>query len=256
MSAVIDVRDLTVRYSGATALDGVDLTVHAAEMVALIGANGAGKSTLVKALSGLVRPASGTITVDGRLAQVPEGREMFGDLTVDDNLRLGGWRNGRKGRDTRGIYDLLPELIPIRGRRAGTLSGGQQQMVAIGRALMARPDILVIDELSLGLAPLVVATLVDHLRALHTGRGLAVLFIEQNARLALDLCRRAYVLEAGRIVLHGPAADLARDARVTAAYLGGHVAVTPGPRPASAAVPTPSRQQSRPAGVNRRDRDE
>ncbi|GAA4953186.1 ABC transporter ATP-binding protein [Actinoplanes utahensis] len=227
MTGVIEVRDLTVRYSGATALDGVDLTVHAGELVALIGANGAGKSTLVKVLSGLVHPASGTITVDGRLAQVPEGREMFGDLTVDDNLRLGGWRNGRKGRDTTHVYDLFPDLIPIRARRAGALSGGQQQMVAIGRALMARPDILVVDELSLGLAPLIVTTLVGHLRSLHADRGLAVLLIEQNARLALDLCHRAYVLESGRIALHGAAADLARDPRVAAAYLGGHVPVTP-----------------------------
>ncbi|MBW6440170.1 ABC transporter ATP-binding protein [Actinoplanes hulinensis] len=226
MTPVVETRALTVRYSGATALDGVDLTVHEHEMVALIGANGAGKSTLVKALSGLLRPDSGTITVTGRLAQVPEGREMFGDLTVDDNLRLGGWRNGRGGRDTTGAYELLPELAGIRTRRAGTLSGGQQQMVAIGRALMARPDILVIDELSLGLAPLIVTTLVDHLRALNTDRGLAVLLIEQNARLALDLCDRAYVLEAGRIALHGRAADLARDPRVAAAYLGGHIEVT------------------------------
>ncbi|MDI6097457.1 ABC transporter ATP-binding protein [Actinoplanes sp. NEAU-A12] len=225
MTGVIEVRDLVVRYSGATALDGIDLTVHENEMVALIGANGAGKSTLVKVLSGLLRPESGTITVAGRLSQVPEGREMFPDLSVDDNLRLGGWRNGRKGRDTTAIYDLLPDLAPIRARKAGALSGGQQQMVAIGRALMARPDVLVVDELSLGLAPLVVAALVDHLRFLHTERGLAVLLIEQNARLALDLCRRAYVLEAGRIALHGPARELSRDPRVTAAYLGGHVAV-------------------------------
>jgi branched-chain amino acid transport system ATP-binding protein len=227
VTAVVETHDLTVRYSGAIALDGVDLTVREHEMVALIGANGAGKSTLVKALSGLLRPAAGTITVRGRLAQVPEGREMFGDLTVDDNLRLGGWRNGRHGRDTTPVYDLLPELTAVRHRKAGALSGGQQQMVAIGRALMARPDILVIDELSLGLAPLIVTTLVDHLRALNTDRGLAVLLIEQNARLALDLCDRAYVLEAGRIALQGPAATLADDPRVAAAYLGGHVAVTP-----------------------------
>jgi branched-chain amino acid transport system ATP-binding protein len=150
---------------------------------------------------------------------------MFGDLSVDDNLRLGGWRNGRHGRDTAGIYRLMPALAELRRRRAGLLSGGQQQMVAIGRALMARPDVLVVDELSLGLAPLVVADLVAHLRELHTERGLAVLLIEQNARLALGLCRRAYVLEAGRIVLQGPAEELARDPRVTAAYLGGHVVV-------------------------------
>ncbi|MEV6300054.1 ABC transporter ATP-binding protein [Actinoplanes sp. NPDC051861] len=227
MSAVVEVSELTVRYSGATALDGVSLFVGEGELVALIGANGAGKSTLVKALSGLVRAESGTVDVRGRLAQVPEGREMFGDLTVDDNLRLGGWRNGRKGRDTGAIYELLPDLGPLRGRRAGALSGGQQQMVAIGRALMGRPDVLVIDELSLGLAPLIVEVLVEHLRELHASRGLAVLLIEQNARLALELCERAYVLEAGRVALSGPASELARDSRVAAAYLGGHVAVNP-----------------------------
>jgi branched-chain amino acid transport system ATP-binding protein len=220
----VEVTGLTVRYSGATALDGVDLHVGEGELVALIGPNGAGKSTLVKAVSGLVRPAAGQVTVRGRLAQVPEGREMFGDLSVDDNLRLGGWRNGRHGRDTTEIYRLLPGLDGLRRNRAGLLSGGQQQMVAIGRALMARPDVLVVDELSLGLAPLVVDELVGHLRTLNAERGLAVLLIEQNARLALTLCRRAYVLEAGRVVLHGPAGDLARDPRVTAAYLGGDVA--------------------------------
>jgi branched-chain amino acid transport system ATP-binding protein len=224
MTAVVRVEGLVVRYGGATALDGIDLTVEAGEMVALIGANGAGKSTLVKALSGLVGAEAGQITVRGRLAQVPEGREVFAGLSVDDNLRLGGWRNGRRGRDTSGIYELMPELSGLRRRAAGTLSGGQQQMVAIGRALMARPDILVVDELSLGLAPLVVRTLAGHLEALHRERGLAVLLIEQNARLALSMCRRAYVLEAGRIALSGDAAELARDPRVAAAYLGGHVA--------------------------------
>jgi branched-chain amino acid transport system ATP-binding protein len=219
---LVDVRSLTVRYSGATALDGVSLHVDEGEMVALIGANGAGKSTLVKALSGLVTPHAGEITVTGRLTQVPEGREMFADLSVDDNLRLGGWRNGRRGRDTSAVYELLPALVPLRRRAAGTLSGGQQQMVAIGRALMGRPDVLVVDELSLGLAPLVIETLVDHLRALHSERGLAVLLIEQNARLALALCSRAYVLEAGRVVLEGGSRALAGDQRVTAAYLGGH----------------------------------
>ena len=220
---VVEVAGLTVRYAGATALDDVDLTVGAGDLVALIGANGAGKTTLVKALSGLVRPAAGRVTVRGRLAQVPEGREMFGDLSVDDNLRLGGWRNGRRGRDTSEIYRLLPALDGLRRRRAGLLSGGEQQMVAIGRALMARPDVLVVDELSLGLAPLVVTDLIAHLRTLNAERGLAVLLIEQNARLAFELCRHAYVLEAGRVVLHGPSGDLARNPRVTAAYLGGPV---------------------------------
>ncbi|GAB7039155.1 MULTISPECIES: ABC transporter ATP-binding protein [Catenuloplanes] len=223
MSAVLEVRDLSVRYAGAIALDGVSLTVSAGERVALIGANGAGKTTLVRAVCGLVRPAAGTVTVRGRCAQVPEGREVFGDLTVEDNLRLGGWRNGRRGRDTTAVYALFPALAGLRRRRAGTLSGGQQQMVAIGRALMARPDVLVIDELSLGLAPLAVEEITGHLRAL----SVALLLIEQNARLALDLCARGYVLESGRVALAGDAAGLAADPRVAAAYLGGHVAVTP-----------------------------
>ena len=230
MSAVLEARDLVVRYSGATALDGVDLTVGRNELVALIGANGAGKTTLVRALSGLVRPDVGHVTRHGRLAQVPEGREVFAGLSVDDNLRLGGWRNGRAGRATGEIYELMPELAAVRRRAAGTLSGGQQQMVAIGRALMGRPDVLVVDELSLGLAPKVVDVLVGHLRRLHRDRGLAVLLIEQNARLALGLCHRGYVLEAGRVVLHGPADRLARDPRVVAAYLGGHVAAQEAPR--------------------------
>ncbi|WP_433794863.1 ABC transporter ATP-binding protein [Actinoplanes sp. CA-252034] len=151
MTGAVEIRNLTVRYAGATALDDVSLTVPPHGLTALIGANGAGKSTLVKALCGLIRPDRGTITVGGRIAHVPEGREMFGDMTVDDNLRLGAWRSRR--RDTAAVYDLFPDLTALRARRAGNLSGGQQQMVAIGRALMADPDILVIDELSLGLAP-------------------------------------------------------------------------------------------------------
>jgi branched-chain amino acid transport system ATP-binding protein len=220
---LIDVRDLVVRYGTATALDGVSLTVGAGELVTLIGPNGAGKSTLVNTLSGIVAPAAGTVSVQGRLAHVPEGREVFPDLTVDDNLRLGGWRNGRRGRDTGRIYEILPDLVRVRRQRAGSLSGGQQQMVAVGRALMARPDVLMIDELSLGLAPMVVADLVRHLRELNAGQGLAVLLIEQNARLALGLCSRAYVLETGRIVLEGPADEVAASPRVAAAYLGGPV---------------------------------
>ena len=223
MSAVVSVEGLVVRYGAATALDGVDLFVDAGEMVALIGPNGAGKSTLVNTLAGIVPPVAGRYEVRGRLAVVPEGREVFGDLTVDDNLRLGGWRNGRRGRDTSAIYDLLPDLVRVRRQKAGLLSGGQQQMVAVGRALMARPEVLVVDELSLGLAPLVIADLVAHLRELNSARGIAVLLIEQNARLALDLCARAYVLEAGRIVLHGPSAELADSSAVAAAYLGGSV---------------------------------
>jgi branched-chain amino acid transport system ATP-binding protein len=220
---VVEVDELVVHYGAATALDRVDLTVGEAELVALIGPNGAGKSTLVNALSGLVKPAAGNVTVRGRLAQVPEGRQVFGDLSVEDNLRLGAWRQPQRRRDLTPVYDVLPDLVALRHRRAGLLSGGQQQMVAVGRALMSRPDVLVVDELSLGLAPLVVADLVSHLRELNTTRGLAVLLIEQNARLALGLCARGYVLEAGRIVAHGPSGELAESPRVARAYLGGSI---------------------------------
>jgi branched-chain amino acid transport system ATP-binding protein len=218
---VIDVANLVVRYGNATALDGVSLSVGESEMVALIGPNGAGKSTLVNTLSGIVKPAAGRFDVRGRLAHVPEGRQVFGDLSVEDNLRLGAWRV--RDRDPEYAYEVLPALRLIRGQEAGQLSGGQQQMVAVGRALMARPDVLVIDELSLGLAPLIVADLVRHLRVLNAARGVAVLLIEQNARLALQVCSRAYVLEAGRIAMHGPAEELARSPRLTQAYLGGSV---------------------------------
>ncbi len=215
---IADVRDLTVRYGAATALDGVSLHVAEHEMVALIGPNGAGKSTLVNALCGILRAAGGAVAVRGDLALVPEGRHLFPSLSVDDNLRLGAWRLRR--RDTAHIYDLLPGLGKLRDRPAGRLSGGEQQMVALGRALMARPDLLVIDEMSLGLAPKVVDDLAVHLRERNAADGLAVLLIEQNARLALDLCARAYVLEAGRVVAEGPSAELAGSPEVAAAYLG------------------------------------
>jgi branched-chain amino acid transport system ATP-binding protein len=216
--ALIDVRDLTVRYGAAVAVEGVHLRVDRGELVALIGPNGAGKTSLVNAVCGLIRPAAGTVRRHGRVALVPEGRQLFAPLTVDDNLRLGGWRG--RDRNTSAIYELMPELVPLRHRRAGLLSGGEQQMVAVGRALMARPDVLVIDEMSLGLAPLVVDKLADHLRDRNRAEGLAVLLIEQNARLALELCGRGYVLEAGRLVAEGSSAELAANPAVTDAYLG------------------------------------
>jgi branched-chain amino acid transport system ATP-binding protein len=216
---VIEVRDLVVRYGSATALDGVSLEVGAGELVALVGPNGAGKSTVVNTLAGVLRPAAGSARVAGRLAVVPEGRQLFGDLTVEDNLRLGAWRSGQ--RDPARVYDLFPDLVKIRQQRASTLSGGQQQMVAVGRALMADPEVLAVDELSLGLGPIVVANLARHLRDLNRDRGVAILLIEQHARLAFDLCRRAYVLEAGRIVAAGPSAELASSPEVARAYLGG-----------------------------------
>jgi branched-chain amino acid transport system ATP-binding protein len=223
MKALIEVADLVVRYGTATALDRVALTVGAGELVALIGPNGAGKTSLVNAIAGVLRPAAGRVELRGRVGLVPEGRQMFGDLTVEDNLALGAWRRRRSrgARDTARVYDMLPQLAGLRGRRAGSLSGGEQQMVAFGRALMAEPDVIVVDELSLGLAPLVTADLAGHLRELNSERGLAVLLIEQNARLALDLCGRGYVLEAGRIRAEGGAAELAAGPDVTDAYLGG-----------------------------------
>ncbi|NGN62318.1 ABC transporter ATP-binding protein [Streptomyces sp. A7024] len=228
---VITVEDVVIRYGTATAVDRVGLTVAAGETVALIGPNGAGKSSLVNAIMGLIRPAAGSVRVHGRAALVPEGRQLFPELDVEDNLRLGAWplrSQGAKARDTTRVYEVLPDLADLRRRRAGTLSGGQQQMVAFGRALMADPEVLVVDELSLGLAPLITAALADHLRELNAARGLAVLLIEQNARLALDLCTRAYVLEAGRIRIEGPSRQLADSAEVAAAYLGG-AAEPPGP---------------------------
>jgi branched-chain amino acid transport system ATP-binding protein len=216
---VLQVRELVVRYGHATALDGVSLSVARGEMVALIGPNGAGKTTLLNAISGLLEPVSGAYVVDGRVAQVPEGRQLFADMTVEDNLRLGAWRV--RQRDPARVFDLFPQLVGLRRRIAGTLSGGEQQMVAVGRALMAEPDLLAVDELSLGLAPLVVDDLAQHLLRLNREQGTTILLVEQNARLAFDLCPRAYVLEAGRITLSGASAELAQSKAVQAAYLGG-----------------------------------
>jgi branched-chain amino acid transport system ATP-binding protein len=216
---VVAVEELSVRYGSATALDGVSLTVAAGEMVALVGSNGAGKSTLLNTLSGVVRQARGRVQIHGQLSHVPEGRQLFADLSVDDNLRLGAFRV--RERDTAWVYRLLPELERTRKQRAGSLSGGQQQMVAIGRALMSKPDVLAIDEMSLGLAPLIVRDLSRILAALNAERGLAVLLVEQSARVALDLCTRAYVLESGRIVASGTARELAQSAFLRRAYLGG-----------------------------------
>ena len=216
---MLSVRDLVVRYGQATALDRVSLEVHKSEMVALVGPNGAGKTTLLNSVCGLIEPAGGDVVLEGRIAQVPEGRQLFADMTVEDNLRLGAWTT--RARDPSHIYDLFPPLRGMRRRLAGTLSGGEQQMVAVGRALMAQPDLLAVDELSLGLAPMVVEDLADHLVRLNRETGMAVLLVEQNARLAFELCPRAYVLEAGRIVLSGSSDELARSPAVQAAYLGG-----------------------------------
>jgi branched-chain amino acid transport system ATP-binding protein len=220
---MLHITDLVVTYGSATALDSVSLEVSRGEMVALVGPNGAGKSTLINAVSGLLSPASGSVRCEGRVAQVPEGRQMFPDMSVEDNLVLGGWAT--RQRDLTEVYDLLPDLAGMRRRKAGKLSGGQQQMVAIGRALMARPDLLVIDELSLGLAPLVVADLARHLETLNRERGTTVLLVEQEIALAFEICPRAYVLEAGRVVASGHSAELAESPALREAYLGGGLGV-------------------------------
>ena len=221
---VIEVERLSVRYGAAVALENVSLSVAAGEMVALVGSNGAGKSTLLDALSGIVEKDTGKIRILGRMAHVPEGRQLFPDLTVDDNLRLGAFRFG--DRDTAWVYELLPELERTKKQRAGTLSGGQQQMVAIARGLMSRPDVLALDEMSLGLAPIVVQTLSRLLSDLNAQRGLGVLLVEQSVRLAFSLCTRAYVLETGKVVASGTTAELAHNPFVEGAYLG-----TPGRAP-------------------------
>ena len=228
---------LTVAYGPVTALSDVDLDVRRGEVVALLGANGAGKTTLLRCISGLVRPRHGDILLDGRslaglgvearvrlgLAHVPEGRRVFPGLTVLENLTVAtsAWR--RRGEsisaDLDGVLALFPRLRERTSQLGWSLSGGEQQMLAIGRALMARPRLLLLDEPSLGLAPIVAEELYDKIREIN-GRGVTVLLVEQNTVLALAVAARAYVLEIGRIVLEGPSAELRRHARVREAYLG------------------------------------
>lgn len=216
---MLSLSDVVIRYGSAVAVDGVTLDVHQGEMVALVGPNGAGKSSLVNAASGVVALASGRLEVGGRVAQVPEGRLMFADMSVEDNLKLGAWKV--KDKDPSVVYDLLPDVKRLRKQKAGTLSGGQQQMVAIGRALMAQPDLLLIDELSLGLAPIVVAELAGYLAGLNRENGTTILLIEQEIELAFRLCTRGYVLEAGRIVASGLCSGLRADPALADAYFGG-----------------------------------
>ncbi len=228
---------LSVHYGGIQALDRVHLQVNAGEIVTLIGANGAGKTSCLRAISGLIKPAAGTIYWSGDdlkkkdaaarvrlgLAHSPEGRMVLALQSVEDNLKLGAFvhRADKAGceQSLEEVYQLFPRLRERRQQSAGTLSGGEQQMLAIGRALMARPKLLLLDEPSLGLAPLVVAEIFDRMRGMNE-KGMALLLVEQNAQLALRLAQRAYVLESGRIVLEGKAQDLLQDVRVRTAYLG------------------------------------
>jgi branched-chain amino acid transport system ATP-binding protein len=232
---MLSVEKLTSAYGRIEVLHGVSLEVRAGEIVTLIGANGAGKTTLLRAISGVQPITAGSILFDGQsieklpshsrvaqgITQVPEGRQLFTPLSVEDNLRLGAW--SRRATDIEAdiarIYALFPMLDSMRKMSAGALSGGQQQMLAIGRALMAKPRLLLLDEPSMGLAPILVDQILATIRGLKR-EGLTILLVEQNARAALAIADRAYVLETGRLTAQGTAAEIKVDQRVREAYLG------------------------------------
>jgi len=232
---LLQVRGLNAGYDAGPVLFGIDLEVGPSELIALVGANGAGKSTLLGVLSGLVRATSGTIALAGEdvtnarpevlvqkgVAHVPQGRRLFGTMSVEKNLLLGAYL--RRDREIRAdlvrVLDRFPALKDKLSREAATLSGGEQQMVAIGRGMMARPKLLMIDELSLGLAPKIVDRLIDAIRDINR-EGMALLLVEQDVLVALDAANRAYVLENGRVALSGPASDVRDDPGVRKAYLG------------------------------------
>jgi branched-chain amino acid transport system ATP-binding protein len=234
---MLTVENLNVHYGAIHALKGISVNVEQGEIVTLIGANGAGKSTLLKTISGLLRPTSGKIvfenqSIGGKPAQMivkaglshcPEGRRVFANLTVEENLLLGAYlRKDKQGikQDLEAVYQRFGRLLERRTQQAGTLSGGEQQMLAMGRALMARPKLLLLDEPSMGLAPLLVKEIFNIIQEINKA-GTTVLLVEQNAHMALSIAHRAYVLETGQIVLSGSAAELADSAEVKKAYLGG-----------------------------------
>ena len=233
---MLKVTDLEVSYGGIDALRGISFDVEEGEIVTLIGANGAGKSTTLRTICGLVRPSAGRIVYDGRditsqstqrivsegIALVPEGRRVFDNLTVKENLLIGAYLRKDKESiqaDVEHVYELFPRLKEREWQSAGTLSGGEQQMLAVGRAMMTRPRILMMDEPSLGLAPLIVKDIFSIIRALNE-TGMTILLIEQNANAALRCAHHAYVLETGRITMSGTGASLLADQRVQDAYLG------------------------------------
>lgn len=233
---MLSVKDLTVSYDGIKALRGINFDVPDGKIITLIGANGAGKSTLLRTISGLVKAESGSIVFDGKellglpvnkiceqaIALSPEGRRVFADLTVVENLKIGAYLRNDKAqieKDLQWVYELFPRLKERSWQYAGTLSGGEQQMVAVGRALMSRPKLLMMDEPSLGLAPLIVQQIFDIIGEINKA-GVTILLIEQNANLALKICDQAYVLETGSIVLSGSGKDLMENQTVREAYLG------------------------------------
>ncbi|MFQ6111818.1 MAG: ABC transporter ATP-binding protein [Nitrospinota bacterium] len=245
-SCILEVRDLHTSYGSIRALRGVSLAVPQGALVSIIGANGAGKSTLLKTISGLKAPDRGSLLCEGEdianflpervvargISQVPEGRQVFGPLSVLENLELGAYsRKDREGvqKDLSFVFNLFPVLQERKGQLAGTLSGGEQQMLAIARALMARPRLLLLDEPSMGLAPMVVKEIMRVLKELHR-KGTAILLVEQNARAALTVADYAYVLETGEVVLEGLAREVLENESVKEAYLGARP-ISPGEPP-------------------------
>lgn len=235
---MLELKNIRAAYDKVVALDGISLNVQSGEIVTLLGANGAGKSTTLRTISGMMHPVSGEITLDGKpihrlgpeaivrlgIAHVPEGRRVFPGLTVAENIRLGASiRHDTRGiaEDMEKMYTLFPDLGRLRNALGWTLSGGQQQMLAIARGLMARPRLLLMDEPSLGLAPILVQQVFQTIKEINVNFGTTVLVVEQNASIALSVAHRGYVLETGHIVLEGKAADLLKNPEVREAYLGG-----------------------------------
>jgi branched-chain amino acid transport system ATP-binding protein len=238
MNPLLEVKNLVVNYGVITALQGISLSVKKGGIVTLIGANGAGKTTTLRAISGLLKARSGEIfhqeqnitnlaahkLVDLGIAHVPEGRMVFANLTVMENLRMGAYRVRDKaaiGRELEYVFNVFPRLKEREKQIAGTLSGGEQQMLAIGRALMSRPKFLMLDEPSLGIAPLLVQKIFEKIVEVNRDHGITILLVEQNANLALEISSYGYVLETGRIILHGSSASLRENPQVRDAYLGG-----------------------------------
>ena len=235
MEEILSVQDINVYYGAIHAIKDVSLTVSEGEIVTLIGANGAGKSTTLQTISGLLRSKTGDICFCGQsiarlpshkivergIAQVPEGRRIFLQMTVQENLEMGAFtRSGGVDKDLERVYALFPRLLERKKQIAGTLSGGEQQMLAMGRALMSHPKLMMLDEPSMGLAPILVEQVFSIIRQLHE-EGTTILLVEQNAQMALSVADRAYVMETGKIILQGTGAELARSDQVKKAYLGG-----------------------------------
>ncbi len=237
MAVMLDIKDINVYYGAIHAIKGISLTVNEGEIVTLIGANGAGKSTTLRTISGLLKPKTGSITFLGKeiggmaankivregISQVPEGRRIFAEMSVLENLELGAFiRSDADGiaADMEMVFKRFPRLQERRAQPAGTLSGGEQQMLAMGRALMSRPKMLLLDEPSMGLAPLLIREIFSIIEDINAA-GTTVLLVEQNANMALSIANRAYVLETGRITLSGDAKDLAASEEIRKAYLGG-----------------------------------